>query len=88
MYLSTIARLLAIPTSFAVVVGAQYNTSNCRSIPGDAGWPSTDDWKALNASVSGRLIKTRPAGHVCHEPTYDAEACQALNSTWIYPVAQ
>jgi hypothetical protein len=88
MYLSTITQLLAISASLALVVSAQYNTTKCRNIPGDDGWPNANEWKALNASVSGRLIKTRPAGHVCHEPTYDAEACQALNSTWKYPSAQ
>jgi hypothetical protein len=88
MYLSTATQLLAISASLVVAGSAQYSTSKCRNIPGDASWPRTDDWKALNSSVSGRLIKTRPAAHVCHEPTYDAQACEALNSTWIYPWAQ
>jgi hypothetical protein len=88
MYLSTITQLIAIPVYLALVVSAQYTTTKCRHLPGDDGWPSVDEWKALNASVSGRLIKTRPAGHVCHEPTYNTEACQALNSTWKYPSAQ
>jgi hypothetical protein len=65
-----------------------YKTSEYRSIPGANSWPSISDWIGLNDTVSGRLIKTAPAGHVCHDPTYDAEACEKLNSTRIYPWCQ
>jgi hypothetical protein len=80
--------IVAAATVNSFVDAAYQNTSSCRNIPGDNGWPTVDNWSALNASVSGRLIKTTPAAHVCHDPTYDAAACEALNSTWIYPWAQ
>jgi hypothetical protein len=89
MYSSRVLRLLVVHASFALVAGAaSFYDTKCRVVPGDLGWPATEEWKALNFSVSGRLIKTSPAGHVCHDPTYDAEACAALNSTWIYPWGQ
>jgi hypothetical protein len=82
-------RVLASTAVLSFIASASYNTSTvCRNIPGDDGWPTLEDWKALNTSVSGRLIKTTPAGYVCHNPTYNAEACEALNSTWILPPAQ
>lgn len=82
------SRLFATAALFALVTATPQKIEQCRNIPGDQGWPSADAWQALNATVSGRLIKTSPAAHVCHDPTYDANACQALNSTWIYPWGQ
>lgn len=61
------------------------NTS-CKSIPGDAAWPSTDVWNALNETVNGRLIATVPLPSVCHlEPfgTYNEDACTALKTAWL-----
>lgn len=60
----------------------------CRYLPGDQGWPSVEQWSQLNASVSGRLIATVPGGHVCHDPTYDAAACAALQQAWPFPQTQ
>jgi hypothetical protein len=79
--------LIATGLGLIAYVAAQ-NTTRCRNIPSDAGWPGIDHWQALNTTVSGRLIKTTPAGHVCHDPTYDTAACEALNATWIYPWGQ
>ncbi|KAF2177963.1 putative FAD-dependent isoamyl alcohol oxidase [Zopfia rhizophila CBS 207.26] len=61
------------------------NTS-CKSIPGDAAWPSTDVWNALNETVNGRLIATVPLPSVCHlEPfgTYNEDACTAIKTAWL-----
>jgi hypothetical protein len=85
MYWPGALQLLVILGNSAVQTSATpHKASKCRNIVGDDAWPSLDEWKALNNSVSGRLIRTIPAGHVCHDPTYDAEACKTLNSTWIY----
>ncbi|CAH0057485.1 unnamed protein product [Clonostachys solani] len=56
----------------------------CRCFPGDSCWPSSDDWAGLNQTVHGRLIATIPLASVCHDPTYDAEACIALKQRWPY----
>lgn len=69
-------------------VAVVYGESACRYLPGDAEWPSVDEWNQLNTSVSGRLIAAVPEGHVCHDPTYDETACAALQSNWIMPDAQ
>jgi hypothetical protein len=89
MYSSRVLQLLAVHASFTLFTGAlSSNETQCRVLPGDLEWPNSEEWNALNSSVSGRLIKTSPAGHVCHDPTYNEEACTALNSSWIYPWAQ
>jgi len=74
-----------VPTSTARSADAN---ATCRYLPGDERWPSMEQWAQLNASVSGRLIATVPAGHVCHDPTYDAAACAALQESWPYPQTQ
>ncbi|PGH15592.1 hypothetical protein AJ79_02374 [Helicocarpus griseus UAMH5409] len=63
------------------------NRPSCRCKPNDPCWPSSDQWKALNESIQGNLVSVRPVGDVCHDPTYNAEACQkvkdiAQNSFW------
>ncbi|KAI6754910.1 hypothetical protein HG530_012662 [Fusarium avenaceum] len=50
----------------------------CKSIPGDAAWPSTADWSRFNATINGRLSATIPLGHVCHDPTYNKTQCAEL----------
>ncbi|KAF5021891.1 hypothetical protein F66182_6082 [Fusarium sp. NRRL 66182] len=57
-------------------------SSKCKCFPGDSCWPLENDWKSLNSTVNGRLIKTVPLGSPCHDPTYDAEACAYLQSQW------
>ena len=55
---------------------------SCRYLPGDAAWLTVAQWKALNATVGGRLIATVPLGSPCHDPTYDAEKCAFYQSQW------
>ncbi|RAK96029.1 FAD-binding domain-containing protein [Aspergillus ibericus CBS 121593] len=50
----------------------------CRCQPGDACWPSEHDWKALNDSIHGHLVRVRPIGHICHEPFYNRTSCNEL----------
>ncbi|KAF5006939.1 hypothetical protein FDECE_6715 [Fusarium decemcellulare] len=60
-------------------------TPKCRSLPGDASWPSTSLWNQLNKTVDGNLIKTVPLGSPCHDPNFDAVACAALQVAWKLP---
>ena len=55
----------------------------CKCFPGDACWPSQDEWSSLNATVSGRLMATVPLGSPCHDPYYDEEECAYLQSQWL-----
>ncbi|KAK2760032.1 hypothetical protein FQN54_002768 [Arachnomyces sp. PD_36] len=73
--------------SRAAVLSAPANGSSCRCGPTDPCWPSTDDWNSFNASIGGHLQRLRPVGYVCHEPTFDEEACAdviaaTVNGTW------
>ena len=63
-------------------------STQCRSLPGDASWPGDFAWSLLNMTVRGQLVQTVPLGSVCHDPTYDAAACAALQQTWAQPVTQ
>ena len=87
----SIKMLLRVFTFLATSVSVfaiRSNTTSCRVLPGDADWPGTDEWAKLNTTVNGRLIATIPDGYVCHEPTYDADACATLAQTWNLPQSQ
>ncbi|KAK4039373.1 FAD binding domain-containing protein [Parachaetomium inaequale] len=64
---------------------ARAASSQCLALPGDANWPDAAAWARLNRTVDGRLSATLPIGHVCHDPTYDAVACVALQQAWAKP---
>jgi hypothetical protein len=73
-------------TSFVSVTwnGEQYK---CKCTPSDACWPASEQWKTLNASVTGNLVFNIPPAAVCHNTfkgisTYDAAACQAATASW------
>jgi hypothetical protein len=61
---------------------SQHNRTNCRHIPGDAGWPSDEAWKELNDTTGGRLIATVPLAAPCHEQGFDSLRCQYLKQQW------
>jgi hypothetical protein len=75
MKLSTVAALVA-QFSLALASGS------CYCFPGDSCWPSTKAWSNLNSTVGGRLIATVPIGTPCHDPTFNAAECAALQSEW------
>ena len=64
--------------------GKGYSSANenCYNLPTDSQWPSAKSWAGLNSSTYGQLIKTVPAGHVCHDPDYDQHACAAVRQQW------
>ena len=72
----------------AIVAGGFGNRSSCRFMPGDCGWPSILEWNALNTTIDGRLVATRPLGAPCHRPTYNATECAILQSEWNDPQLQ
>ncbi|ESU07826.1 hypothetical protein FGSG_12127, partial [Fusarium graminearum PH-1] len=57
-------------------------SADCKCFPGDDCWPSAAEWKALNTSVSGNLIKTVPLGAPCHDPMFKGDVCQSLRQQW------
>lgn len=72
----------AAVTSNGRVTAPSQNSTACRSIPGDARWPTPAAWSRLNATVGGRLIATVPLAHVCHDPAYSAEECARVTQQW------
>lgn len=54
--------------------------AQCRCRPNDPCWPSPADWDALNGSIHGNLVRVRPVGYVCHEPTYNKIACEHVSA--------
>ncbi|KAF8159335.1 FAD-binding domain-containing protein [Crassisporium funariophilum] len=41
--------------------------SACRNVPGSKGYPSAIKWQALNATVSGRLVRAVPSAKFCSQ---------------------
>jgi hypothetical protein len=64
------------------------SASACRCFPGDACWPTENDWSQLNKTIDGRLVKTVPLGTPCHAPNYNAETCAVLKDAWLLPEEQ
>ncbi|OHW97357.1 FAD binding domain-containing protein [Colletotrichum incanum] len=55
----------------------------CKVYPGDAAWPSDEEWSSLNARVDNRLLKPRPQAAACYNgPEYDAAACVKMSTNW------
>ncbi|KAJ1712669.1 isoamyl alcohol oxidase [Aspergillus flavus] len=56
---------------------------SCKCTPGDSCWPTLDTWNALNASVSGKLIKNTPPAISCYPGPYqNDEECAYVYSQW------
>ncbi len=80
-----LAQVLAVAGPVqAGLVSRNSSQPTCRPVPGEAGWPSADDWAGLNTTTGGRLIRPAPPGAVCHPSmsTYSATACAAVQAAW------
>ncbi|KAI0124074.1 FAD binding domain-containing protein [Xylariales sp. AK1849] len=53
-------------------------------MPGDAEWPSIEEWGQLNDTVQGRLIAAVPLASICHGSEYSETACDSLRESWVY----
>ncbi|KAF9942708.1 hypothetical protein BGZ67_000114 [Mortierella alpina] len=58
----------------------------CRCLPSQPCWPNAASWSALNQTVGGRLIATRPVTYECHDPHFNNAACLRIqhsdNNDW------
>ena len=53
--------------------------TECRAFPGSDNWPTDEDWRSLNASLNGALLKPLPPAAVCYSgPSYDMGKCNYL----------
>ncbi|KAM0123919.1 hypothetical protein ACHAO1_011188 [Botrytis cinerea] len=61
------------------------STQTCKVTPADASWPSSADWTALNASISGTLIKTLPPASSCYigNPFNSTQNCSSVQTNWV-----
>ena len=52
----------------------------CKVFPGDAAWPSQEEWNRLNTSLGGVLLNPVPPAAVCYpaSPAFDATQCDFL----------
>ena len=66
----------------AALVAGVVAADECKCMPGDACWPSADDWSQFNTTVGGRLVATVPLGQVCHDPSYNEAACNLVKLRW------
>ncbi|KAL3426782.1 FAD binding domain-containing protein [Phlyctema vagabunda] len=84
-------KLLNLALSASALLASQFTLSSaaavakCRCLPGDACWPTAATWKTLNSTVGGRLVATVPLGKPCHDPSYNAAQCTALQNGWLNP---
>ncbi|KAL7626496.1 hypothetical protein AAE478_003268 [Parahypoxylon ruwenzoriense] len=64
--------------------GTIVSAESCKCAPSDPCWPKVAEWDSLNATLSGRLIKSIPPGAVCYpeRPEYDRSACNDIISRW------
>jgi hypothetical protein len=79
------ALILQLTACVVLALGGQASLlPSCKASPGSASWPSASAWKALNHTVSGRLIKPAPPGAVCHpkEVEYNKLVCPSVQSEW------
>jgi hypothetical protein len=65
---------------------------NCKVFPGDAQWPSDEDWEALDSTTDGPLLKPLPQAHICYSNgtgiLVDNATCQAMTDRWTDPFFQ
>ncbi|KDQ07938.1 hypothetical protein BOTBODRAFT_192092 [Botryobasidium botryosum FD-172 SS1] len=74
----------AISLSFvSTAVALSHYAPHCTA--GDPCWPSATSWAHLNDTLSGRLIRSLPAAAACHDPYYDAAACETIRANWTDP---
>lgn len=70
----------------SLLCGSAYGAVSCKTTPFDPTWPSTDEWNALNQSVGGELIKTRPVASSCLDdnPFDSTVSCDTVQENWFH----
>ncbi|KXN80958.1 hypothetical protein AN958_06549 [Leucoagaricus sp. SymC.cos] len=62
--------MLSHPVAFLCLIAASIQVIralSCRNVPGSPNYPTDSQWKLLNDSVSGRLIRAVPSGLYCRQ---------------------
>lgn len=76
-------RLLALLLCSAALASSTAKR-RCKLSPFDATWPIDAEWAALNESIKGSLIKTRPAASSCYKtnPFNAPLNCNIVEANW------
>ena len=75
----------AILFALTLAAAVSSNTSACRYLPGDPGWPTDEDWSQLNSTIGGRLILGTPLAQSCYLPTLNSDTCAEVQEEWVLP---
>lgn len=73
---------------FAALFAAKVSAYNqtCKTTPLDATWPSIEHWAALNESIDGSLLRTRPVAASCYnQATANSTTCNTAIANWTQP---
>ncbi|KAL1852431.1 hypothetical protein Daus18300_012190 [Diaporthe australafricana] len=85
--------ILMLSGRVAALVPTVWNGSSydCKCYVGDACWPKTEEWSALNTTLNGNLAVHIPPGAVCHNTyqgplgtinTYNAAECSRVSANF------
>lgn len=90
--LSKFGELDVTASNTATVDYTLTGTDNCKVFPGDAQWPSDEDWEALDSATTSPLLKPLPQAHICYSNgtgiAVDNATCQAVTDSWTDPFFQ
>ncbi|KAL2149832.1 hypothetical protein VTH82DRAFT_7508 [Thermothelomyces myriococcoides] len=81
---SSVLAVTAGPTN-SIRSDIEYSSHpRCKAVPGSPNWPSPGEWKRLNESLAGRLLRPTPPGAVCHsgEGADESPECTAVREQW------
>lgn len=76
---------LILTLSLAGTGAIPYQTEpTCKVTPHDASWPSNSDWRSLNATINGSLLRTVPAASACwpDSPFVSHIPCDTATNKW------
>ncbi|KAF5026932.1 hypothetical protein F66182_962 [Fusarium sp. NRRL 66182] len=81
----SVVLFLLVPLALAASVPERRQSRTCRTLPGDAAWPTRQDWNRLNKTIGGRLMLGTPLAAPCHRPTLDLgrDTCVQVRERWI-----
>ncbi|KAF2179557.1 FAD-binding domain-containing protein [Zopfia rhizophila CBS 207.26] len=63
-----------------------FREPHCKTTLLDPNWPPENEWNALNKTIGGSLIKTRPVASSCYggDPFNSTHTCEEVTRNWGY----
>ncbi|KAI5238172.1 FAD-binding domain-containing protein [Aureobasidium subglaciale] len=67
-----------------LAVSSRSNAMTCKSTPLDSDWPPVAEWGALNGTLRGALLQTRPVASACYpgNPFNSTMSCNEVEDRW------